>query len=56
MKVLEPTQLQYEKYKNVIPFVKDIKGRNIIGFGILEDPNFFKYKEIIESFNVIFLS
>ena len=56
MKVLQPTQSQYEQYKDIIPFVKDSKGRNIIGFGILEDPNFNEYKEIILTFKVIILA
>jgi hypothetical protein len=55
MKVLQPTKAQYEQYKDVIPFIKDSKGRNIIGFGILEDPKFDEYKLIIESFKVITL-
>ena len=55
MKVLQPTPEQYEKYKNVLPFVIDSQGRFIIGYGILEDENYAKYHQEILKFNKITL-
>lgn len=53
MKVLQPTAQQYEQYKSVLPFVKDSQGRNILGFGVLEDPNYSEYYSIIQTFKTI---